>query len=190
MTDKKKNEAVKSPRALACYVYLQKPRPGMNGQEPSYQLALLWDKKADLSKLEAAIVEAAVSKWGPNAVTALKNGKLKNPLRDGDEKFAEDGDENYKGKKFLNAKSTSRPGIVDTNMQPVDPADVYSGCYFHAALRFYPFDKGGNKGVGAGLQNLMLVSKGPRIDGRKAAEKEFDGFTPDVREGDDVSDMI
>jgi hypothetical protein len=187
---KKTSESVKTPRALGCYVFLTKPRAQDNG-DPAYSIALLFEKTADLSKVEAAIVEAAVGKWGPNAVAALKSGRLRNPLRDGDEKFTETGDQHFKGKRFLNAKSTSRPGLVDTNMQPVDPNEVYSGCFFHAAVRFYAYDKNGNKGVGAGLQNLMLVGKGTRIDGRKSADKDFEGFQADVREGDaDIGDMI
>ena len=192
MAEAKKNESIKTPRALGCYVFLNKPRPGMNGGEPSYSLALLFDKSADLSKLQKGIEEAATLKWGPNAVKALAAGKLKNPLRSGDEKFDESGDATFKGKMFMNAKANSRPGIVDTSLAPVDPAEVYSGCYFHAAVRFFAYDKNGNKGVGVGLQNLMLVSKGARIDGRKAAEADFGEFKPDVRDGDGdaVGDML
>lgn len=190
MADQKKDN-VRTPRALGCFVFLKSPRPGMNGGEAKYGLMLMWPKSTDLSKLREAIKEAAVSKWGPNAVKALEGKKLRNPLRDGDEKYEEGGDETFKGKVFLNANSTTRPGIVDTNGVVVDPSEVYSGCFFHAAVRFFPYDKNGNKGVGVGLQNLMLVSKGPRIDGRKSADKEFEGFTPDVREGDDVvGDML
>jgi hypothetical protein len=188
----KKRENVKTPRALGCFVFLKSPRPGMNGGEAKYGIMLMWPKNADLSRLTKAIEEAAVSKWGPNAVNALKTGRLKNPLRDGDKKFEEGGDETFKGQVFMNASSTSRPGIVDTNGVPVDPSEVYSGCFFHAAVRFFPYDKNGNKGVGVGLQNLLLVSKGPRIDGRKSADKDFENFTPDVRDGDnsDIGDMI
>jgi hypothetical protein len=78
----------------------------------------------------------------------------------------------------------------------VDPTEVYSGCYFHAQLRFYPFDwnKGQSRGVGCGLQNMMLVGKGKRIDGRETAEQAFKDFTPDVVDEDaangDVDDLI
>lgn len=194
MAEVQKNENIKTPRALGCFVFLTRPRPGLNGGEAKYSLMLLWDKTVDLSKLKEAIVAAATSKFGVNAKAALQSGRLKNPLRDGDVKFAEGGDETFKGKVFMNAGSTTRPGIVDTNGAPVDPSETYSGCYFHAAVRFFPYDKAGNKGVGVGLQNLMLVSKGPRIDGRKSADAEFKDFTPDVREGDQttggIDDMI
>lgn len=191
MADQTKNENVKTPRALGCFVFLNKPRPGLNGGDAKYSICLLWEKKTDLTAIKQAIITAATEKFGANAVNALKSGKLKNPLRDGDEKAEESGDETFKGKVFLNANATSRPGVVDTNLQPVDPSEVYSGCFFHAALRFYAFDKNGNKGVGVGLQNLMLVAKGPRIDGRKSADSEFNGFQPDVQPGDEnVNDLL
>lgn len=191
MADNKKATNVKTPRALGCFVYLAKPRPPMQpGGEAKYQLMLLWDKKTDLTGIRKAIEEAAVAKFGPGAVAALAKSKtFKNPLRDGDDKVAEDGGgEEFKGKFFMNATSTTRPAIIDTNNNPVDPNEVYSGCFFHAAVRFYAFDKAGNKGVGCGLQNLMLVSKGKRIDGRKSADQDFQDFKPEVLPTDTLDD--
>jgi hypothetical protein len=60
-----KVENVKTPRALGCYVFLQKPRAGQNGGDLKYGVTLLWEKKADLSKLKAAIEQVAVEKFGP-----------------------------------------------------------------------------------------------------------------------------
>lgn len=181
---------VKTPRALGCFVFLKTPRPGMSGGEAKYSLMLMWDKTTDLSKVKQGIIAVATEKWGAGALEGLKSGRLRNPLRDGDKKFAEGGDETFKGKVFLNASSTQRPGIMDVDRKPVDPNDVYSGCFFHAALRFFPYDKNGNKGVGVGLQNLLLVGKGKRIDGRKSAEADFSGFTADVRAEDSTNTNI
>jgi hypothetical protein len=185
MTEQKKSEAIKTPRALGCFVFLKTPRPGLSGGEAKYSLMLLWPKTTDLKTIKEAIVETARAKWGPNAEEGFKTGRLKSPLRNGDKKFEEGGDETFKNSVFMNASSTTRPGIIDSDQNIIDPGEVYSGCYFHAALRFYAYDKNGNKGVGCGLQNLLLVHKGKRIDGRKSAESEFDGFVPDVR-ADDV----
>ena len=188
--EKKKLDTVKTPRALGCYVFLKKARAAMEpGREDEYSATLLWPKTTNLDAVKKAILDAAVEKFGPNAAASL-GGRLRSPLRDGDEKFAENGDVNFKGKLFINAKNTRRPGIVDAQNNVVDPAEVFSGCYFHAALRFFGYDKKGNKGVAASLQNLMLVGKGPRIDGGKSADKEFEGFTPDVMEDEDLSDMV
>lgn len=188
---------VKTPRALGCYVTLAKPRAVEAGKEPEYSVALLWPKTTDLSDVRKAIEEAAVSKWGPNA-PKLFGTKLKNPLRDGDQKLDDEGkvDPIYKGKWYVNARSKTRVPIVDAQLAPVDPNEVYSGCFFHAQLRFYPFDwnKGQSRGVGCGLQNIMLVGKGKRIDGRETAEQAFQNFTPDVVEdeagGENLDDLI
>lgn len=192
MADAIKLKNVKTPRALGCYVTLAKPRAMEPGKDPEYSVALLWPKSTDLTELKQAIVDAARSKFGPNA-DKLLGGKLKNPLRDGDQKKNDEGvvDPNYKGKWYVTARSKNRVTIVDSQLQPVDPTEVFSGCYFHAQLRFYPYDQKGNKGVGCGLQNIMLVGKGKRIDGREDAATAFKDFTPDVMEdADGVDDLI
>lgn len=194
-TETKKLRNVKTPRALGCYVTLDKPRAMEAGKEPEYSIALLWPKTTDINDIRKAIVEAAESKFGPAAGKML-GGKLKTPLKDGDLKTDDEGnvDPVYKGKWYVNARSKTRVRIVDAQLQDVDPKEVYSGCFFHAQLRFYPFDwKGQSKGVGCGLQNIMLVGKGKRIDGREDAETAFKDFQPDVVEdetGGDISDMM
>lgn len=192
MAEKLRN--VKTPRALGCYVTLAKPRAIEAGKEPEYSISLLWPKNTDLTDIRKAIDEAAISKFGPAAPSLLKMGKLKNPLRDGDLKVDDDGivDPNYKGKWFVSARSKQRVRIVDHTMTDVDPNEVYSGCFFHAVLRFYPFDwnKGQSRGVGCGLQNIMLVGRGPRIDGRQDAETAFKDFTPEVMEDSGADDLI
>lgn len=186
---------VKTPRALACYVTLAKPRAVEAGKEPEYSVALLWPKSTDIGDIRKAIEEAAISKFGP-AAPRLLGTKLKSPLKDGNSKVDDEGtiDPIYKDKWFVNARSKQRVSIVDADLAPVDPNEVYSGCYFHAQLRFYPFDwKGQSKGVGCGLQNLMLVGRGKRIDGRETAEVAFKDFAPDVVEdegGGNVDDLI
>jgi hypothetical protein len=187
---------VKTPRALGCYVTLAKPRAMETGKEPEYSIALLWPKSTDLTDLRNAINEAAVSKWGP-AAPRLLGTKLKTPLKDGNLKVNDDGevDPIYKDKWYVNARSKQRVPIVGVDLQPVDPSEVYSGCFFHAQLRFYPFDwnKGQSRGVGCGLQNIMLVGKGKRIDGRETAEQAFKDFQPEVMDdeaGGNVDDLI
>jgi hypothetical protein len=187
---------VKTPRALGCYVTLAKPRAMEVGKEPEYSIALLWPKTTDISDIRKAIEEAAVSKWGP-AAPRLLGTKLKTPLKDGNTKVNDDGeiDPIYKDKWYVNARSKQRVPIVGVDLQPVDPSEVYSGCFFHAQLRFYPFDwnKGQSRGVGCGLQNIMLVGKGKRIDGRETAEQAFKDFQPEVMDdeaGGSVDDLI
>ena len=64
----------------------------------------------------------------------------------------------------------------------MDPQRLYSGCYVNVDVNLYAYNhpKGG-RGVGAGLNHIMLVREGDRLDGRVSAEEAFAGLeaTPD-----------
>lgn len=197
---KKKNPVVRTPRALGCYVTLAKPRAMEEGKEPEYGLALLWTADQDISDVRAAIELAAANKWGPNAPKLLGT-KLKTPLKDGNLKTDDEGviDPIYKGKMYLNARSKQRIVVVDHTLQPVEPSSLYSGMYFQAQLSFYAYEYKGpagkgavqSRGVGCGLQNLMVVGRGKRIDGREDAATAFKDFVPDVMpDVDGLDDLI
>lgn len=166
------------PPALGSYANIFKPR-AFEGQAPKFSIVLIWPKedKEKLRALSQAIVEAAVEKFGPKAGEMLKKGSLKNPLRDGDEERSDD--PVFKGCYFLTASASAEraPGIVDSKVQPVfEESEAYSGCTFRASVALYAFDKAGNKGVAVGLNNLQVVKKGTRLDGRKNAEDDFAAF--------------
>ena len=128
-------------------------------------------------------------KFKRNQVAALRT-----PLRDGDEEF-EKGNrgEEYKGHFFLNSSSANAPGVVKAqkNGPPVpimDADEFYSGCYGRADINFFPYNAAGNKGVGVGLNNLLLVKEGPRLDGRQSAESAFGSFTNEDTDDVDTSE--
>ena len=176
---------VKTPPATAAYAYLFKPRPADEpGKEPKYGVCLIWDKK-DLPKLKEMtdkIQALAVKTFGPEAIKDLKNGKLKGWIRDGD--VAHPDKKEFKGKLFINANSTRRPGVVDCNAQPVmGPEDAYSRCLVRASINLFSFTKGGNRGVSFGLQNLMVVEKRERMDGGRSAEEDFKEFAGEPQVG-------
>lgn len=174
------------------YVHIFEPQT-VDGGEEKYSTAILIPKsdKETLRKIKAA-VEAAKelgkrSKWGgkiPN--------NLKLPLRDGDEERPED--EAYAGHYFLNATSKTKPGIAkpigkgpDGKMkfqEITDSTEVYSGCYARVSLNFYPFDAKGNRGVAAGLNNVVKVQDGEFLGGRASINDEF----ADVEFDDDLGD--
>jgi len=124
--------------------------------------------------IEAAKAEGKTSKWN-NKLPA----KLWNPLRDGDEEHPED--EAFAGCYFINAKSNSKPGVVDLDCNPIlDKSEVYSGCYGRVSLSFFPFNSAGNNGIGVGLNNVQKVADGEPLGGRANAEDDFgDGFEDD-----------
>lgn len=122
--------------------------------------------KALQQAIEAAKKSGIVSKWGGKEP---KNLEL--PLRDGD---TDKDDEVYEDCFFINAKSSTRPGICDKNKNPiVDEEEIYSGVYAYVSVSFYPYDKNGNRGIACGLNNIMKFKDGERLGGRTSAENDF-----------------
>jgi len=165
------------PPALGNYAAIFKPR-AFEDQAPKFSIVLTWPKaeKEALKPAVEAVISAAKSKWGDEAVSLLKAGKLKNPLRDGDVETDAEGKPRFPGCFFMTASASADrpPGIVDAKVQPVfEEGEAYSGCTFRASVNLFVFDKKGNRGVAVGLNNLQVVKKGPRLDGRKNAESDF-----------------
>lgn len=177
------NQATKviTGKVRLSYCYIFEPRPDDNGDE-KYSCSILIPKedKETLRKIKAA-VDAAVelgktSKWGGKIPANLKK-----PLRDGDEERPDD--PAYAGHYFLNATSRTKPGIAkpigkgsDGKMkfqEITDSTEVYSGCYAKVSLNFYPFDAKGNRGVAAGLNNIVKVQDGEFLGGRASIQDEF-----------------
>ena len=169
------------------YVNIFKSRSFREGQEAKYSICLLIPKEDEKTvrkirkAIDEAVKEGIASKWGGKQP---KNLRL--PLRDGDEERAEEAAE-YEGMFFMNANSNTKPGIVDKDLNEIlDPDEVYSGCWGRVSINFYPFNSNGNKGVGAGLNNVQKVKDGEHLGAARAsAESDFgDGFKADD-DGDD-----
>ena len=123
--------------------------------------------KAIQQAIETAKKSGIVSKWG-----GKEPKKLDMPLRDGD--TDKDDDEVYAGHFYVNAKSNTRPGIVDKNKAPiVDEDDIYSGVWAIMSVTFYAYDVNGNRGVACGLNNIMKYKDDERLGGRASAESDF-----------------
>lgn len=157
-----------------------------------YGTAILIPKsdKDTLRKIKAAVdaaVELGKSKWGGKIPANLKK-----PLRDGDEERPDD--EAYAGHYFLNASSNNKPGIAkptgkDANgktkfAEITDSTEVYSGCFAKVSLNFYPYDAKGNRGVAAGLNNIVKVQDGDFLGGRSSVNDDFAG-----EDFDDIVDI-
>jgi hypothetical protein len=176
------------------YTHIFEPQ-SIDGNDEKYSTAILIPKsdKETLRKIKAATdaaKELGKSKW---------NGKIpancKTPLRDGDEERPDD--EAYAGHYFLNASSKNKPGIAKpigkgadgkTKFQEItDTTEVYSGCYAKVSLNFYPFDAKGNRGVAAGLNNVVKVQDGDFLGGRASVNDDFaeEEFDDDVDEDED-----
>lgn len=128
--------------------------------------------------IEAAKKAAIVAKWG-----GKEPKKLDSALRDGDEKD----DEVYEDHFYLNAKSNTRPGVVDKKCVPiVDEEEVYSGVWAVVSVTFYGYDVSGNRGVACGLNNIMKYKDDEHLGGRISAESDFGGIGFDDEDDEDL----
>ncbi|WP_277673322.1 DUF2815 family protein [Piscibacillus halophilus] len=144
----------------------------VNGSDPKYSVSIIIPKtdKRAIKKVNDAIQKAKQEnkdKFGGKAPSNLKS-----PLRDGD--VDREDDEAYADSYFINANSKIKPGIVDADLNPImDQSEFYSGCYGRVSLTFYAYNVNGNKGIAAGLQNIMKTADGDPLGGRSSAEADF-----------------
>ena len=149
----------------------------INGGTPKFSVSLIIPKSdtVTIAKIKAAIEAAykegeAKLKGNGRSVPALS--VLKTPLRDGDTERSDD--EAYANAYFVNANSSTAPGIVDADRQPIlDRSEVYSGVYGRASINFYAFNSNGNKGIACGLNNLQKIRDGEPLGGKSRAEDDF-----------------
>ena len=163
-------ETLITPEFRGSFVTLVEPRPPAEGQKPVYSIVIVIPKTetAFLERLEQAVEEAAKAKFGKVPP------RLKTTLRDGDD---EDRPE-FEGCVIFNAKSANRPGVVDSDLQPIlDPDELYSGAYYRASINPFAWDHPtGGKGVSFGLNNVMKTRDGEPFSGRKSADEDFKAF--------------
>jgi len=177
MSDLKTSKVI-TPVFRASYVRVFEPAEQPNG-DMAYSVQMLFPKDADLTELRAAAELAMTKQFGEKAKWPKQYW---NPFRDGD---TERDSAEYKNTIFILAKTKNQPGIVDENVQPILSQDeFYSGCYARASVVFYGFDKGGNTGLGVGLNHVMKVKDGERLDGRRTANEDFASFAKEVDDKD------
>ncbi len=158
------------------YASVWEPK-SINGGAPKYSVSLIIPKSdtVTIGKIKAAIKAAyqeGEAKLKGNGKTVPPLASLKVPLRDGD--IERPDDDAYANAFFINANSTTAPGIVDADCNPVlNRSDVYSGVYGRASISFYAFNSNGNRGIACGLQNLQLIKEGEPLGGRASAESDF-----------------
>ena len=169
-------KVITGPDTRWSYANVWTPK-SINGGTPKYSVSLIIPKSDTVTsqKIRAAIEAAykegeAKLKGNGRSVPALS--VLKTPLRDGDAERPDD--EAYANAYFVNANSTTAPGIVDADRQPIiDTSEVYSGVYGRASINFYAFNSNGNKGIACGLNNLQKIRDGEPLGGKSRAEDDF-----------------
>lgn len=181
-TPKKK---LQTPPAILSFPHLADPqpvRPGDKG-EPKFKGSFIFTKETDITALKDAALAAVKERWGDKGEKMIKAGQLKWPFRDKPEDIELKG---YpEGSTFFNATSTSQPGMVypwpatgSNKPAQVAQEDIkkvfYPGAIVRASVTAFVFDRPDSKGVAFGLNNLQKLKDGPRMDGRRAAEDEFE----------------
>lgn len=150
----------------------------INGGAPKFSVSLIIPKSdtVTVNKIKAAIqaaYEEGESKLKGNSRSVPPLSAIKTPLRDGDAERPDD--PAYANSYFINANSTTAPGIVDADRNPIlERSEVYSGVYGRASINLYAFNTNGNKGIACGLNNLQKIRDGEPLGSRSRAEDDFD----------------
>jgi len=177
MSDEKQG-VLRTPEFRAAFAWIARPQKALeDGKKDKYAITMLFPKGADLSALKAAAAKVRDDKWGPDPKRWPKG--LKSPFKDQGDKSDYEGFE--AGCTFITATSIQKPGVVgpkpgpDGKPLPIENEAVYSGCYCRATVNAFWYDKGVNKGVSFGLNNLQFLREGdPLGGGRAKAENDFD----------------
>ena len=172
-------------KCIISYPALFEPKENPSGAL-KYSCTLLFEK-SDTKSIEA--LQAAIDKAIEKGKQNIWKGKVPKfryePLRDGDAELA-DGtkdDQAYAGRYFLNCSSNDPIGVVDAHAKPLmDQTRIYAGCIVRADINPFPYSNSGNNGIGWGLNNIMLVSDGKRLDGRQRAEDAFSKYATEEEE--------
>ena len=192
--DDTKTRWIPTPPAILSFPHLFEPQQDDDGKD-KWSAALVWPEGTDISEgLEIALA-VGQAKW-PDFLEGVKSGKYHMPFRnDGEEKGYPE------GSVFLNARSGRRPGLVSnvpdakglptkiTEAQATDPDHpfhIYPGVIVQASLTAFTFERKGKKGVSFGLNNLMRVGDGERLDSFTSAQSEFEADPDAVA---DLSDL-
>lgn len=164
------------------YLHVFEPSAMTPDAEKKYSVSLIIPKsdKKTIAKIEAAIEAAAEA--GKDKFNGKVPKNLRSPLRDGDTDEGKKDDEAYANAYFINANSLHQPGLVDRDRNEIlDKSELYSGCYGRASINFYAYNVGGNRGIGAGLNNLQKLHDGEPLGGAVAsAEDDFDDDFDDL----------
>ncbi len=172
---------------IISYPALFEPKENQSGVL-KYSCSLLIDKK---NKAGVDAINAAIEKAKQKGKETKWNNKIPpfryDPIRDGDAELAsgEKTDKIYEGKFFVNCSSDDAPGVVGPDAKPLmDQGSLYAGCIVRADINPFPYKNSGNCGIGWGLNNMMLVRDGNRLDGKQNAEDAFSAFAGPEDGGD------
>ena len=171
-----KDTSVRIGEVRFSYTAVFQPKKNDDGTPSKYGVCIIIPKEdtetVNLVKeaIDAAKQRGKLEKWGGKIPANVKSC-----LRDGDIDREDDGA--FAGCYFLNASSRNKPGVKVLEdgvvSDALDEEDFYSGCYGAVTLDFFPYESSGNKGVGAGLNNVIKTRDGDRLSGGRSADEDF-----------------
>ena len=176
-TVKNPTKVITGKHTVMSYLNVNEAKTPMGDGTPKFSVSLIIPKSdtVTIAKIRAAI-EAAYEegqsklKGSSKFIPALED--IKTPLRDGDKDRK--GDEAYKNAYFVNANSTTKPGVVDADRNPIlDSSELYSGIIGRASINFYAYNSNGNRGIACCLNNIQKLADGTPLGGHSRAEDDF-----------------
>lgn len=169
-------KVITGPNTTFGYLNCWDPK-AIQGGTPKFSVSLIIPKSdtRTIEKINAAVqaaYEEGQSKLKGNGKSVPALSILKTPLRDGD--LERPDDEAYKNSYFINANSSTAPGVVDADRNPIiDRSEMYSGVKGRASINLYAYNVNGNRGIACGLNNLQKLSDGTPLGGKSRAEDDF-----------------
>ncbi|WP_312637006.1 DUF2815 family protein [Oscillibacter sp.] len=164
------------------YCNLFQPKPPFNNPQgdPKYSTTVLLPKTNIAAK--AAIdnaINAAISTGISNKWEGKKPAMLAICVHDGDGPRPSDGEQfgpECKGCWVFTAscKPDRAPFVVDSNVQPVlQQSEIYSGVFGNVNISFFPYNNGGKKGIGCGLNGFQKTRDGEPLGSSVSAAEAF-----------------
>jgi hypothetical protein len=186
----RKGTAVLTGLVRLAFVNALVAKPNPSGALKYSVTALIDPNDPVVPLIKEACKEAAIDKWADKIPKGLRS-----PLRDGNEKdYA-----GFEGNLFVSCNSDNKPGIVDAAAKPItDPERIYSGCWARLDINFFAYQKAGNVGIAAGLNNIQVLGDDEVFAGRQDAAKVFGAVVSadspfeqkDAKVDADVNDMF
>ena len=133
---KNPTKVITGPKTRWSYANVWQPK-SINGGTPKYSVSLIIPKSdtVTVNKIKSAIqaaYEEGESKLKGNGKSVPSLKAIKTPLRDGD--LERPDDDAYKNSYFVNANSTTAPGIVDADIVKDAPATHATMSFFASAI--------------------------------------------------------
>lgn len=173
--DSKGNETgdiLTGPVRLAFDTLFELPQPTATVPNPKYGSALLFTPLANLELLRQ-VYNSLCQKDFPDQYDANTQSypKVHSPFRNQDEKVKFNGF--TPGCFFISCSSKYKPPVVDLHKNPIlDSSKVYPGVWAICAINAYSYNSPHKKGIGFGLQSVMII----------ADDTKFGGTAPDPNE--------